>query len=164
MIYTKNGDGGKSSTAVLKDEYKDDTIFELLGDADELSAFIGAAKTMQCQSISEKLDAIQSDIMAISAHIAGCGSFEYDLRVSEFEIIIDMLTASIKMPDHIIKCGECTQSAYIDICRTIARRCERKAVTLVRECDFDSGLIRYFNRLSDYLFVLARYAESVENG
>lgn len=161
MIYTKNGDGGKSSTANLHDADKDDIVFELLGTADELSAQLGAAKIGQCSGVREKLDAIQTDIMRISAHIAGCGEFDYDARVCEYEIIIDMLTASIEMPDHIIKCGDCADSAYIDICRTVARRCERRAVTFVRKYAFDGGLIRYFNRLSDYLFTLARYADSV---
>ena len=162
MIYTKKGDKGKSSTAVVSEVYKDDIIFELLGDADELSAFIGAAKTMQCRSIAEKLESVQTSLMQISAHVAGYGKFDYGVSVSEFEIIIDMLTENLKMPEHIIKCGGCAESAYIDICRTIARRCERKAVTFVKKYDFDDGIISFFNRLSDYLFVLARYADSIK--
>ena len=161
MIYTKCGDKGKSSVINKKDIDKDNSIFSLLGDIDELGACLGICKHRQSEGIANKIASLQKDLLELAAWIAGYKEFDAKGRTGDFEVVIDTLCNSVDMPNHIITSGETEECAYIDYCRTLARRCERGAVAFCREYGFDTSLLTYLNRLSDYLFVLARYAQQL---
>lgn len=161
MIYTKNGDSGISSVITIDNIPKDDIIFELLGNLDELSSFLGISKNKQCNSISAKLDALQKELVSLSTWIAGGSFFDTKPHIAVFEVVIDSIENSVSMPTEIIVSGSSEESAYIDYCRTIARRSERSAVTFCRKYEFDKSLVTYLNRLSDYLFALAVYSEKI---
>lgn len=159
MVYTKCGDRGKSSVINRTDIEKDNCIFALLGDIDELGANLGVCKCHQSEGIASKINALQQELILLSAWIAGGSEFDAKGHTANYEVVIDSLECAVKMPDSIVTCGETEHSAYIDLCRTVVRRCERSAVTFCREYGFDCSLVTYLNRLSDYLFVLARYSE-----
>ena len=161
MIYTKKGDCGMSSTISDNGLYKDDIVFALLGDIDELNAHLAVAR-VHCESdIGCLLESVQKELIYVSAHIAGGDTFDYKTSVSKYEKCIDAIESEADMPCSIVTFGDCESSAYIDLCRAVARRCERSAVSFVRQRGFDACLIEYLNRLSDYLFALSLKSENV---
>ncbi|MBQ8525415.1 MAG: ATP:cob(I)alamin adenosyltransferase [Clostridia bacterium] len=161
MIYTKCGDGGYSSVISCHNIPKDNSIFALLGDIDELGAALGICKTKQCESIANKLNGLQHELICLSSWIAGGKVFDAKSHTADFEVVIDTLENAVGLPDRIVVSGSTEESAYINFCRTVARRCERSAVTFCSEYSFDNSLIVYLNRLADYLFVLGVYSEQI---
>lgn len=161
MIYTKQGDCGLSSTISANGIPKDDIIFDLLGNLDELGCCLGVARCSCTDSMSGKLEQIQLDLIKVSAHIAGGDAFNYKGTTGNYEVFIDSLEAIVDMPDCIVVSGGCDASAHIDLCRSVARRCERSAVTFVNKYSFDSCIVEYLNRLSDYLFMLGLFAKKL---
>ncbi len=155
MIYTKKGDCGMSSTIADNGLYKDDIVFELLGSLDELGSHLAVARVHCYGGSVDMLEPLQRELICVSAHIAGGSPFDYRAAVKYFEKCIDAIESKTDMPRSIIVFGDCESAAYIDLCRAVARRCERVAVRFVREREFDIYLIEYLNRLSDYLFALS---------
>lgn len=160
-IYTKTGDDGKSSLLFGERRSKSDKIFEVLGDLDELSAHIG----LVCEylnnrrSIEEFLKDIQSRLLDIGADLAGLPCFNPE-NIGILEKEIDSIDLELPILKNFILPGGGLASSHAHLARSVCRRFERH---LVRTSDerFKDILI-YINRLSDYLFVLARYMS--ENG
>lgn len=161
MIYTKTGDCGLSSTIADSGLYKDDTVFELLGALDELNAHMAVARVQCSGCIGDAIERLQRELVCVNAHIAGGDPFDYKSTVSLYEQCIDDIESEVEMPCSIMVFGDCDGAAYINLCRAVARRCERLAVGFVRERDFDVCLIEYLNRLSDYLFALSLKFEKI---
>lgn len=137
-IYTKTGDGG--TTALFKGlrVKKSNKIIEALGAIDELNAWIGM--------INLPLEDIQEDLQAICSQIAGFKSLK-SLNVKKLEIEIDKIQK--KLPE--LK-GFILPKGKIHVARAVCRRAERRVVFLKNK-----NILKYLNRLSDYLFVLARW-------
>lgn len=154
-IYTGSGDNGKSGTISDEDVSKDADIFHVLGTIDELSANIGVAKCEADKEIFEVLEKIQTQLISIAAYISGGNKVDFVSLTKEYEKAIDDFSKKVSLPDKIILSGNTLIGARVDVARTVARRLER--------CVVASGLIdeslMYFNRLSDLLYVLARYAD-----
>jgi cob(I)alamin adenosyltransferase len=74
------------------------------------------------------------------------------------EQVIDRLEAQLKISQHFILPGGTKTSAFLHLCRTVARRAEREVVTLSSSVKLNPDVLRYMNRLSDMLYVLARFA------
>ncbi len=161
MIYTKHGDCGLSSTISASAIPKDDIIFELLGNLDELGSCLGVARCNCTDSMCGKLEQIQLDLIKLSTHIAGGDAFDYKGITGNYEVFIDSLETIVDTPNCIVVSGGCTASAHIDLCRAVARRCERCAVTFVHKYCFDACIVEYLNRLSDYLFMLSLFAKKL---
>ncbi|XP_015906557.1 corrinoid adenosyltransferase MMAB [Parasteatoda tepidariorum] len=168
-IYTKTGDKGTSSTFTGERRYKDDDIFEALGTTDELTSAIGFAREFlpdSCQNINIQLQEVQCIIQDLAASVATPKSSQkaYHEAKTKFppehvdvlENWIDEHTKTLPPLNNFILPSGGPGSAALHIARSICRRAERRVVPLVRDHEVDEAPMRYLNRLSDYLFTVAR--------
>lgn len=161
-IYTKNGDAGKTSLMNGISVSKSDDRIELLGTIDELSSHIGLAKVIADPPLNERLSGIQKELMQIMAGIADPRNLDYRFTKEEtlaLEEEIDRLEDSFPRAKEFILYGGCEQSARLDVARAVARRAERRFRKVAQNYGADSKAMQYINRLSDYLYVAARYAD-----
>lgn len=166
-VTTRGGDRGESSLYSGQRLRKDDIIFELLGDLDELSSTLGIVRA---HTHSKDILKIQKKLLTLGACAAtmpASPQYEQIVKitpddVAALEKLEHKLLGKTAVSSQFICPGETVESAYIDVARTIARRCERRCVTIIRERSRPDLIAsqQYLNRLSDYLFILARYSES----
>ncbi|CAH1801401.1 unnamed protein product [Owenia fusiformis] len=170
-IYTKTGDKGTSATFTGERRIKDDIIFDALGSNDELSCAIGLAREFcldEGHDFVHQLETIQCILQDVGSSIATPKSSarESHLSLTEFtsenvkdlETWIDHYTSQLPPLQNFIlpSGGKC--SASLHLARAVCRRTERRVVPLMRHGEMDSAPVKYLNRLSDYLFTIARYA------
>jgi len=156
-IYTRLGDKGNTSMISLHDIPKDHPSLEAIGTLDELSSWLGYIIIKVRSKDRDFLEETQKDIYKLSAYIAGGRKPLIDPRVKNIEIKIDEIEDALPLLSTFIYPGGTEVSSIIHIARSICRRAERKIVRTQRKGLMDlSGVITYVNRLSDYLFVLAR--------
>ena len=161
-IYTKKGDGGTTTLMNGTHVSKTDDRIELLGTIDELSSHIGLAKVLVCAKTKEKLSNIQQDLMGIMAGIADPRNRQYKVkeeRVSSIEKDIDKIESLFPRNKNFVLYGGCELSARLDVARAVARRAERRFRKVQIQYGADLKAMRYINRLSDYLYLMARYAD-----
>src|SRR5256885_4593817 len=157
-IYTKTGDAGETSLFGGTRVAKNDPRIEAYGTVDELNSFIGVARASWPSSpIDGELDRIQSDLFDVGAHLASPGTSRFaavdEARIEALEQSIDAMTGELPPLKSFILPGGSMAAAQLHVARTICRRAERLVVPLG-----DEATIRYLNRLSDYLFTAARFA------
>jgi cob(I)alamin adenosyltransferase len=157
-IYTKTGDAGETSLFGGARVPKSDARIEAYGTIDELNSFLGVARaSWPASPLDEELGRIQSDLFDLGAHLAAPGSNRFwgvrAERVAELESAIDGMESKLPPLRNFILPGGCAAAANLHVARTVCRRAERLVVTL-----HDDASIVYLNRLSDFLFVAARYA------
>eukprot|EP00914_Ancora_sagittata_P015722 GHVO01031281.1.p1 GENE.GHVO01031281.1~~GHVO01031281.1.p1 ORF type:complete len:229 (+),score=19.09 GHVO01031281.1:90-776(+) len=170
-IYTRSGDKGTSSTFTGERRPKDDRLFEALGATDELNSCIGLAREFceeSNQSFTEQLEQVQCILQDIGSTIATPRPSARDvhLRKTEFskehiadlEKWIDQYTETLPPLQNFILPSGGRASAALHMARSICRRTERRVIPLVREGQVDSMPAKYLNRLSDFLFTVARVA------
>jgi len=171
-IYTKTGDKGKTSLIGGQRVCKDCDRLNAYGTVDELNSFLGLlrAKTMDDDTKAVILD-IQNTLFAVGAHLATdkkqtpLGEYAKikEEKIAFLESKIDLIQNTLPPLTNFIIYGEDELSAICHCCRAIARRAERAIITVNQDNDIDEEVIRYMNRLSDFLFVLARlYAKKAE--
>ena len=164
-IYTRTGDRGETSLFGGARVAKNDARIEAYGTVDEMSSFIGVARAAWPQSpIDDQLHHAQIDLFEIGAHLASPGTSRFPgvevSRVEELERAIDAMTEELPpLTSFIIPAGSLA-AAHLHVARTVCRRAERLVVALHDESDATRSTIAYLNRLSDYLFVAARYANA----
>lgn len=141
---------------------------ETYGTLDEASSMLGLARAMSSlDRVRDLLRHVQHDLYLMMAEIATPAEQLEKLpyRITEdqakwLDTTISELEKEVEMPRQFVLPGVSTPSAAIDVARTIVRRAERHAVRLVHEDQMPPGnVLRYLNRLSSLLFVLARYEE-----
>ena len=163
-IYTKTGDKGKTSllggTRVLKNSKR----IEAYGTVDELNSFLGMVRDLEIDKLRKNiLNEIQSRLFTVGSSLAAendrAMEFKPDLKeddVLQLEDAIDNMNESLpEMRNFIIPGGHQLVSST-HIARTVCRRAERLIIDLSENETIEEIIIRYLNRLSDYLFVLAR--------
>ena len=161
-IYTKGGDKGKTSLVDGSRVSKCSVRVCAYGDVDELISYIALLRCGLSEQHQALLRKIQENLMLGSAHLA-CSvpvdklkNFDpSDIVVLEEEI--DKLTSEIPPQTAFVLPARPTNAAHCHIARTICRRAERSSIAIEDKSDEDMLMIRYLNRLSDYLFTLARY-------
>ena len=161
-LYTKKGDTGVTSLLDEENVSKADERIELIGLLDELSSFMGFAKVKAVSEYKEKLSDIQKDLITIMAEIADLSNCKYRIHedsVYKIENEIDNLENSFPREKEFVLYGGCEISARLDLARVIARKVERNMVKLQTQYTIDSIAMKYINRLSDYLYILARYED-----
>ena len=164
-IYTKTGDKGTTSLIGGKRVLKNSDKLNAYGSIDELNSFLGLlrAKTTDENIKNEILD-IQNTLFNVGAHLALDENVEKipefaqinDEKIKKIEDLIDFFQENLPKITNFIIYGENELSAICHICRAICRRAEREIITVNQQYNIDSNVITYVNRLSDFLFVLAR--------
>jgi len=167
MIYTKTGDKGTTSLVGGSRVSKDDVRVEAYGTVDELNSHVGLLAEMMRgqQGYYDELKAVQRNLFTIQTLLATEDEALYarlpQLEEEEVEILerqIDTLSDRLPQLHSFVIAGGNMTGAQCHVARTVCRRAERCVVTLSRNSAVDDVLMRYLNRLSDYLFVLARHA------
>ncbi len=174
MIYTKTGDGGTTSLVGGSRVSKDDVRVEAYGTVDELNSHIGLLAEMfrsRQDGYYDELKSVQRNLFTIQTLLATEDETLYarlpQLAEDEVEILerqIDTLTDRLPRLHSFVIAGGNMAGAQCHVARTVCRRAERCVVTLSHQSSVDSVLLRYLNRLSDFLFVLARHAVVAEGG
>ncbi len=163
-IYTKTGDTGETGLYGGTRIPKDSRRVETCGTVDELNACIGLAKShIHDSEISPLLHRIQNEIFDLGADLATLDEHPKadSLRITSeltasLEDAIDLFQAELPPMTHFILPGGSTGGAALHLARTVCRRAERCAVSLAKAERMNPEILRYLNRLSDLLFVLAR--------
>ena len=166
-LYTKQGDNGTTSLMNGIKVSKYDDRMELLGTIDELSSHIGLAKVVAGAELSASLSKIQGELMQMMAKIADPLNPKYSFtedQVLYLEKAIDRLENSFPRKKEFVLYGGCELSARLDVARTIARRAERRFWKAGKAYCTDPKALQYINRLSDYLYIEARYADYQASG
>lgn len=161
-IYTRTGDDGMTSLINDIRVSKTDDRIELLGQIDELSAMIGMAKVIADDTGKEELSVIQQELIKIMAKIADSENENYnvtDESVAFLEKTIDNMENLISRDGKFVLYGQCELSARLDVARAVARRVERHFYKVKMQYETDEIALKYINRLSDYLYILARHEE-----
>ena len=169
-IYTKGGDKGTTSLVGRKRVPKNHPRVEAYGDLDELISFVGIIiGDTDIAQVKSDLRKIQENLMLISAHFASDGSVKALKEVKEEAIAwlegeIDRMTGALPPQTAFILPGAPRVSSECHVARTICRRAERHSLAIGTggegNTEVSEQLIigqKYLNRLSDYLFTLARY-------
>jgi ATP:cob(I)alamin adenosyltransferase len=176
IIYTKTGDNGVSSLYNGSRVDKADIVFEALGDVDELNAAIGVSREYcmrENNGLQDILDDIQSRLFDIGSLVATPRAESSDKKIAQTTLdrdtILGRLENAIDTLDEqltplcvfILPSGGLAATS-LHMARTICRRAERKVVRLHTERRDVQEVVQYLNRLSDFLFVAARYASKME--
>lgn len=170
-VYTRTGDKGKTSLYSGKRVSKGNLRIEAIGTVDELNSVIGVAlaqvksSKLKVESLEKDLIRIQNDLFEIGAGLANPSSKIKNLgkRAQEFEKEIDDLTAKLPELQNFILPGGSLAGSQLHLARTVTRRAERRIVELSEKEKVDEGIIIYVNRLSDLLFMIARFVNYKEN-
>ena len=159
-IYTRTGDQGETSLFGGRRVGKNDARIEAYGTVDELSSFLGVIAVSD-KDVTE-IPRIQSDLFEIGAHLASPDTSRFPgvetSRIEDLERAIDSMEAELTPLTTFILPGGTAAAALLHIARTVCRRAERRVVALNDESPATESTITYLNRLSDYLFVAARFA------
>jgi cob(I)alamin adenosyltransferase len=164
-IYTKTGDDGSTGLADGSRRSKSDLRLGSYGTVDELNSVIGlcvGASNDADAGLAELLEAIQHDLFDLGADLATPGTAE-GLRITsgqveKLERSIDTHNADLPALESFVLPGGSTPACWLHLARTICRRAERETVALAEAEEVNPEALRYLNRLSDLLFVLARVA------
>lgn len=163
-IYTKTGDQGETSLVYGTRVLKDDLRINSYGTVDELNSYIGLLRDQPInESRKDLLKEIQDRLFTVGATLATEPNknrkkipdlYEDDIVLLEQEM--DKMDAELPQLRHFVLPGGHQSVSFCHLARTVCRRAERLCVTLSREDEVDTLVIKYLNRLSDYLFVLSR--------
>ncbi|MEI6729714.1 MAG: cob(I)yrinic acid a,c-diamide adenosyltransferase [Pseudomonadota bacterium] len=166
-IYTRSGDKGMTSLANGERRDKFDLRIEAYGTIDETNCVIGIARTyIDDSQIDKILEKIQNELFEIGSDLATPQNEENDpkniIRISEEQVKrleneIDAISATLKPLSNFILPGGSKASAYIHLARTVARRGERIIFQVHKEERINPEILKYVNRLSDLLFIVARH-------
>lgn len=158
-IYTRTGDRGETSLFGGARVPKNDSRIDAYGTIDELNSHLGVVLAIEA---NDQLLAVQRDLFEIGAHLASPGTSRFtgvpQSRIDELERGIDAMEAELAPLKSFILPGGTPAAAQLHVARTVCRRAERLVVALHDDDPATQSSIAYLNRLSDYLFVAARYA------
>ncbi len=169
-IYTRTGDKGTAGLVDGSRVSKSSLRMAAIGDVDEANAAIGMAiAVLQKDAIADQYTEIQNDLFDLGADVATPGKIEGALRivgsqVERLERDIDVMNAGLAPLESFILPGGSATVAALHLARAIVRRAERSAVALNEAEKLNPKVLAYLNRLSDHLFVTARFVAAREGG
>jgi len=167
MLYTRSGDTGMTALFGGRHVSKDSLRVEAYGAVDELNSALGVAVAFIAQrKLAGEIQDIQNELFNIGSELASEGGKaaeagqmfkDPEAKIASLERLIDEHDAKVEPLRTFILPSGSRAGALLHLCRTVCRRAERAVVRLSREESVNPELVRYLNRLSDLLFVLARY-------
>lgn len=169
-IYTRGGDKGETSLGDGERRPKDDLRVAAYGTVEEANAAIGLARLHVTGTDGEMLARIQDDLFDLGADLcipeggpkgesAGWEALRVTAKqVKRLEDEIDAMNAKLKPLESFVLPGGSAAAAHLHLARTVVRRAERLMVRLARAETVNPEAVKYANRLSDHLFVMARHA------
>lgn len=163
-IYTRSGDRGTTGLHGGTRVPKDDIRIEANGCLDELNTVVGIVRSMlpPQDEWQPLLHDLQRELMVVMSHVAtppgvtNPNPLPADEWTARWERQMDTLTDSLPEGQYFLLPGGTPVAAHLHLCRTVARRAERRLWTLHRQSPLPEALLGYINRLSDLFFVLAR--------
>lgn len=167
-IYTKTGDQGQTSLIGGKRVSKANARINAYGTVDELNSYIGLIRDMD-PGRKNILKEIQDRLFTIGSHLAWEGTTKKripDLHESDVELLekaIDLMNEQLPEMRNFILPGGHQLVSFCHLARCVCRRAEREIIALHEEEPVEDLIIKYVNRLSDYLFVLARKVGKEKN-
>jgi cob(I)alamin adenosyltransferase len=163
-IYTRGGDGGQSSLGGGERVAKHHRRLAVFGTVDEANAVIGIARLFVSGDADDMLGRIQNDLFDLGADLAHPAAEEggekleiVEGQIERLEEEIDRLNEHLRPLESFILPGGGPASAHLNLARTVVRRAERESTALAEEATLNPLIVKYLNRLSDHLFVLARH-------
>lgn len=171
-IYTKTGDKGETGLFGGARVSKASDRVDGYGVVDELNSVIGIVRShgsdARCDAV---LKAVQSELFNLGAELACVPGKEEKLgvpliseaEITPLEIMIDTLEADLPPLTSFVLPGGSVEASFLHLARTVCRRAERKIVGLSQHEPVRAEVVRYLNRLSDLLFVMARHANHRAN-
>jgi cob(I)alamin adenosyltransferase len=164
-IYTRTGDDGTTGLIGGSRVKKHNIRLESYGTIDELNSYIGVIRSMQTdQHADQILEVIQNKLFVIGANLATDESIslikkQLPCKKADIELLekeMDRMNNDLPELRNFILPGGSQAASFCHVARTVCRRAERKIVELAENAEVDANLIKFINRLSDYLFVLSR--------
>ena len=161
-IYTRGGDKGSTSLGDGSRVKKNSLRVRCYGDIDESNSVIGIAKYHCSEKLKESLSIIQNDLFDIGADLCVPGQIKNGLRLKKNQVEflenqIDDINKNLGALKSFILPGGSLASSYLHLARCVVRRSERKISNLMDSEPINEEILKYVNRLSDYLFVSARF-------
>lgn len=172
-VYTRTGDKGKTRLAGGQQVWKDNVRVEAYGDVDELNSLIGVIRAFNAESVGihpsadrleEELRWVQNKLFDVGGLLATAPGQTFKNMptvtasdVTRLEKLIDNCQKDLAPLKEFVLPGGGKTSSLLHQARTVCRRAERHCVRLGREEPLDQALVQFLNRLSDTLFVLARW-------
>ena len=165
-VTTRGGDGGETSLGGGRRAPKDDPRIEVYGTVDELGSVIGVAVAMGVDAtLLPELQRIQNELFHLGADLATPeadkertpGPRIETRHVADLELLIGRITAELPPLENFVLPGGAPTAALLHLARTVCRRAERALVALARTEPVGPLTLPYLNRLSDALFVMARW-------
>ncbi len=159
-IYTRFGDKGDTIILGGRTIRKDDPLIEATGSVDELNAALGVVVAFTDDAgLREILVDVQKSLFAIGAELASEKTTKgiTPAKTEKLERMIDEIEPKLERLTHFVIPGGSKTAATLHLARTICRRAERAVVNAMAKHRINPEIIKYLNRLSDLLFVLARY-------
>lgn len=171
-IYTKNGDKGQTRIIGKQILFKSDPRVEAYGEIDELNSWVGYTRSLltpQTAKLSNELEEIQQLLFDCGHDLATPAederhSFEFHQKepTAWLEQKIDAYTETVPAVKKFILPGGSQVASALHVARTTTRRAERRIVLLMQEEEINQDVLTFINRLSDYFFAAARYANYLD--
>jgi len=170
-IYTRTGDKGETGLVGGARVSKDSLRVDAYGSVDELNSVLGIARAfLKDRELDALLAEVQKDLFVVGADLASTGGYQQrDVpritaeKIASMEKVIDKFEAELSPLKAFILPGGGVAGSLLHNARTVARRAERRIVTLSKAEAMNEQMIPYMNRLSDLLFVMARVTNHREN-
>ena len=174
-IYTRTGDNGETSLVNGHRVSKHSVRPSAFGSVDELNSILGVCRlhtgAMADQKFDDMLSRIQNDLFDLGADLAtphNESRGEGDLRITDGQVNrledeIDAMNAELAPLTSFVLPGGTAAAAYIHLARAQARRAEREMTELATQEVVGEPAMQFINRLSDHLFVMARYINNIED-
>lgn len=166
-LYTKKGDKGE--TSLFNGEKIDKTSERVIsyGTIDELNACLGVAKMFASAQVQNHIQHVQEVLFYLASELATRDENKIIRKinqsdVSELENIIDDLSEILPPAKHFSIPGGTKAGAFLHQARTVCRRAERNLLKLAKKEEVNSQIEAYLNRLSDFLYILSRYANIID--
>lgn len=172
QIYTRRGDSGETSLYGGKRVKKFDPRIKTIGAIDELNASLGLVATQTNEEFTKIVEKIQNQLFVFGAQLANPNSLKNRqgkfVKISQSNVTflekqIDRFDIQLKPLREFILPGGSFLASLLHLSRGVCRRAERELAELSSQTEIEPILNQYLNRLSDLLFVLARYQNKLEN-